>query len=557
MKDIQWQILDIYDEENLVDGVIQSLPAYLKVTFNIKANYTIKAYSPEGITSGETEGISYHGLADLWRIPFFEQSGEWKITIYLHDKDINDSTITLVMEIPQSLFQDLSELEAEIESSRNQISIVCDDWLESFTKDIHEISLSKEIKREPLGSLVKEIKNSTEVMDDWMQTFDQSDKDTSEKELDANWLHLNSELKIWQYHNQDLNNQISEEFSIPILLVHGWNADHTTWNNLALYLWEGGIRNIFAMDLLADFYGLDKNCQYLDNVIREVEKFTKKESFYIISHSFGGLVSRQFVKEYDNKGIRLLVTMGSPHYGIAKIFSRIFGTLKKRQLKKDGVDREKLPFPTLEAYLNNLDEKLNALQLTFNDSDLYLLTMVNICGDKIYGGDGLFKAIEVPDMINYTINASHLSINKSKATYNLIKGLMTGDSIVYKITLIQVNTIVKSPSDLQFYFLIKPKTNLNYQRYPFEEYLQTENEEFTCRLPKIIFSSCKKEAQNELLDIQILNNEHKKIAQKELFIGLGYKKEAGDLFEVESTEGYSFQFAVYSYRLHYKTKVVE
>ncbi|UCG01769.1 MAG: alpha/beta hydrolase [Candidatus Heimdallarchaeota archaeon] len=565
MKDIQWQILNIYDEENLVEGVLQSLPAYLKVIFNIKANYTIKAYSPEGVTNGEIEGVSYHGFVELWRIPLFEKSGEWKLSIHLHDENQHDKKTTLAFNILPKLFENLSELEAEIESSRKEISIIWDDWLESFTTESPHVKATDQRKdfSKQSGLVVNEIQTSTEVMDDWMQTFAEKDlgmteKDLRKEELEAYWSQINSELKIWQYIPHDLENNISKEFSIPILLIHGFSSDYTTWNSMAQYLWEGGFSNIFGMALYGDFYGLDRNCQHLDNVIKEVLKFTQIESIYLISHSFGGLVSRQFVKEYENrKRIQLLVTIAAPHYGIAKIFGRIMGSLKSRQLKKDAIDQEKLPYPTFEAYINHLEEKLESIQLTFTDEDLYILTMVNICGDKIYGGDGLFKAIEVPDMINFTVPSSHLSINKSKSTFNLIQSLMTGESVVYKITLIQVNPKLKSPPDLRFCMFIKPKTNPHYQRYPFQGFLQIEEKRLISQLPLIVFAYCKKEARNERLDIQIFDNENKKIAQKELFIGLGYKKEIGDVFEVETTLGYCFQFAVYSYKLHYKTKAAE
>ncbi|MFX0181596.1 MAG: esterase/lipase family protein [Candidatus Hodarchaeota archaeon] len=563
MKEIHWQILNIYDEGNLVDGILQSLPAYLNVKFNIKTDYKIKVYSPEGVISGKKEGVSYHGFTDNWRIPLLEQPGEWKLGIYLYDENqsIHNKTVIEIV-IPSNLFEDLSELGPEIESSRKEISIVCDDWLESFVTEIHETTHIENAEYgkflpKPSESLVKETQTSIIVLGDWFQSFDEKDQEIIEKDFTTNWVKINSELKIWQYLPRELESRIPEEYSVPILLIHGFSSDYTTWNLMAQYLWEGGFRNLYGMTLYGDFYGLDKNCQHLDEVIRELLKLSQKESIYLIGHSFGGLVSRQYVKEYDNKNVRLLVTIGSPHYGIAKIFSRLLGELKKRQLEKDAIDKEKLPFPTFEAYLNNLEEKLDSIQRVFTDSDLYLSTMVNICGNKIYGGDGLFKVIEVPDMINFTVSASHLSINKSKAIYNLIESIMTGDSIVYKITLIQVNPIIKSPPDCKFYIFIKPRANLHYQRYPFQGFLEIEENHLTSQLPLIIFVHCKKEAQNERLDLQVFDCENRKIAQKELFIGLGYKREIGDLFDVELKNGYGFQFGVYSYKLHYKIEAAE
>jgi pimeloyl-ACP methyl ester carboxylesterase len=566
MKDIHWQILNIYDEENLVDGILQSLPAYLNITFNIKTDYAIKVYSPEGLISGEKKGVSYHGLTESWRITILEQPGDWKISIYMYNENqsIHDKTV-LEIKIPSTLFEGLTELEAEIESSRKEISIICDDWLESFVIKIQETTHTEELGYEtdfskPSGSLVKDSQSSVGILGDWMQSFDEKDlieKDLHEEQLETNWVQINSELKIWQYLPKELERRIPEEYSIPILLIHGFSSDYTTWNYMAQYLWEGGFRSLYGMTLLGDFYGLDRNCQHLDRVIHNLLELSQKESIYLLGHSFGGLVSRQYVKEYDNKNVRLLVTIGSPHYGVAKIFSRLIGSLKKRQLKKDGIDREKLPYPTFEAFLNHLEEKLDSIQRVFTDSDLYLSTMVNICGNKIYGGDGLFKVIEVPDMINLTVNASHLSINKNKATYNLIESIMIGDSTVYKITLIQVNPTIKTPPDCKFYMFIKPRTNLQYQRYPFQGYLEIEDNNLKSQLPLIIFAYCKKEAQNELLDLQVFDNENRKIAQKALFIGLGYKGEVGDVFDVVLKIGYGFQFAVYSYKLHYKTEAAE
>lgn len=83
---IDYKILDVYDGDNVKGGVLQNIPAYLTVTFNIeeKTKYTFIAESPDGEITGNITGWANPVNNHHWRIPFLEQHGNWKIEIHLH-----------------------------------------------------------------------------------------------------------------------------------------------------------------------------------------------------------------------------------------------------------------------------------------------------------------------------------------------------------------------------------------------------------------------------------------------------------------------------------------
>ncbi|MFX1538850.1 MAG: esterase/lipase family protein, partial [Promethearchaeota archaeon] len=483
MRDFDYRVIDIYEEDNLIDGVLQHLPAYLTISFNVQAKYTFIAESPKGEITGHITGWARPGFINHWRLPILAPGGEWKVEIHLHyDDPIGMLLETILITVPSELFSHPSEKSPSIE----------DDYFAEIN-----VPTEEEIQYVDVTSRLTE--------------------------LDAHWLQLDSDLKIWRYVHHDTESRLKEDRFFPILLVHGFTSSYTTWNWIVRYLWtDMGFRNIFGMALYDDKLGVEKNADHLEKVIDEVLNLTNHDSLYLISHSLGGLIGRYFVKMYDPRKIRLLVTLGSPHMcGVPRFWGKIFALFKKAQLTGDEL--------TLHP-----SSKTRLTQTIFTEADLYILTMVNICGTKLRGGDGGFKAADnnVPDMVNLTVNYSHLSLHKNKEFFMIMRKLLLGESIIYKIRLLYVTTTRELAPKCRLYLRFKPRGKDNYQRYPYREYIQLNNERYVPEIPVIVFTYLRneKKAKIEHLEIQILSEEDEVVTQKNIIFGLGYKDKVSDLF---------------------------
>ncbi|UCG90390.1 MAG: alpha/beta fold hydrolase [Candidatus Heimdallarchaeota archaeon] len=510
MSEIEYQILDIYEGNNLKEGVLQNIPAYLTVSFEKKVNYTFVTKSPKGDIVGNISGIARSGFNHHWRIPILEQPGEWKIEINLQVAESGETIQEAILfYIPSQLF----DYQSIDEYSREE------DYLSELSMPTQE-----EIQYVDVTSKLVE--------------------------LDAHWLQIDPELQIYRYIYHDVESKLKDERFIPILLVHGFHSNYSTWNWMVRYLWADGFRNIFAMALYDDRLGVEKNTQHLEKVIDEILDLTNSESLYFIGHSLGGLVGRHYVKTFDPKKIKLLVTIGSPHLcGLSRIPRFVAFNILNR--------RAQLTEQELSMHPSSSTAKLTR---TFTEADLYVLSMVNICGTKFRGGDTGFKLKDnlVPDMINLGVNYIHTSLHRNEDTYKIIRNLIFGNSIIYKIRLLYITPTKESPKRARFCLYLKPKDKKDYQRYPNKDFIQVggktgKNEPFIPQIPMIIFTYLRDEEniKTDRLEIQIRDGKKKILVEDEIIIALGDKKKVSDHFSLDTGKGYLFQFAVYSYRLNY------
>ncbi len=508
MKEVEYEIIDVYESDNLKEGVLQNLPAYLTVSFNIEreTKYTFIAESPQGEITGNISGKAQPGFNHHWRIPILEQPGDWKVEIHLHfDKPVEMIREVVSIHIPSNLFDyRLDEEESSI-----------DDYLKDLI-----VPTQDEIQYVDVTSRLAE--------------------------LDAHWLQIDPELKIWRYIYQDVESKLKEERFFPILLIHGFHSHYSTWNWMVRYLWADGFRNIFAMALYDDTLGVEQNTHHLKNVIDEILDLTSYEELCLIGHSLGGLMGRFFVKSFDPKKVKLLVTIGSPHLCGLSLLPRLvaFNIINRRaQITKR--DLELHPSSTLKK-----------TQKIFTEADLYVLSMVNICGTKVRGGDTGFKFKDnlVPDMINLGVNYIHTSLHKNEDTYGIIHNLIFGKSIIYKIRLLYITPTVESPKKTKICLYFKPEGQKDYQQYPIKDFIQLkEKKPYIPQVPMIVFTYLRneKKIKRERLEIQIRDKKKRVLADDEIIFALGAKKQVSDHFNLDTGTGYMIQFAVYSYRLQY------
>lgn len=509
MKDFEYQVIDAFEGNNVIKGHLQRLPAYLTLsTLEIEASYIIDFISPEGKTVTNLTGNTRLGANYHWRIPIIEP-GEWKIHLQLKEKE----TMKLLKD----------NISLKVQTKLFEFSTVDEDY-----------------DNEYIAELATTLPSKGEIQD--------VDIYSRYIELNAHWLLFDTDLKLRRYIYQDTESKLKQGRFIPIILVHGFNSDYTTWNWLVRYLWADGFRNIFAVDLFDDRLGIEKNAEKLLEAIDEILRVSNHKSLYFIGHSLGGLVGRYIVKQFDPKKIKLLTTIGSPHIcGLSKIWGKIVILLKNAQLTERDV-------------ILNPSSTIIKTQKIMTEEDFYQQTMINICGTKILGGDGGFKFKDnlVPDMVNLGINYIHLSLHKNDDTYSILHNVIYANSIIYKIRLLYIQPVKENVKNEKICLYTRPKGKNDYQRYPISGFLEISTKKpFMPEVPIIIFTNLRNNKEKELVEIQIKNEKNKLIAKKEFIFALGYKKPIGDHFALETKTGFSFQFVIYSYRLHYELNEVE
>lgn len=340
-------------------------------------------------------------------------------------------------------------------------------------------------------------------------------------ELDAYWFLSNPEQKLHRFlytdeeieHNQGID---YTERLRPILLIHGYNSSHSTWNWMAQQLWNDGFRNIFALELISHTSGLPRLFEQVTEAIDYILSLLPNYEFLtLIGHSMGGMIARYYLKQKigRQRKVRLCVTLGSPHHGILGIFSAFHDLAvaftksflpSKLELVKDFSPKGRM---------KEINEMIMA-------EDLYTTTMVNIMGslNKYGGTDGLFRPKPVHDMINKTLSSGHFMLHKIDASYQLIQDFLTNQVKVLKLRLLHIEVPEdRRGREKEFFFIISHEGK-DWQRYPSSGYIGVKDHSLVPEEPLIIFSgmtyrsdkveiSIKVWERDILLDIEIVDQE--------------------------------------------------
>ena len=307
------------------------------------------------------------------------------------------------------------------------------------------------------------------------------------EELDSSWTLINSDLNLWRYYDEVPNiNYERDDLSRfrPLLLVHGYMSNHTTWNWMVNKLWTDGFRVIFAFEMSDYKKGFEHNMKHLARVvdyILEIEPVFNEID--ILGHSMGGAITKHFVKLYqDSSKVRLFIGLGPPLTGVFKLWKTLASLDYAQQTGNDFTDTD-----GLLAQINEI----------ITDEALYRLTQVNFFGSlrRYLGSDGFFKSKPVSDMINIQVSVPHFSLNKDEKVYSIIKPYLLRQNWFYKIRLLFIQntkfengdtgseitishnqSIDKTESVLdviKFDFKFIAKRNRT-ERYPKNSYLEVE-----------------------------------------------------------------------------------
>ena len=248
------------------------------------------------------------------------------------------------------------------------------------------------------------------------------------------WAEIVPDLILYRFSADVPKSEYEKEYILsdferfrPILLMHGYQSNHMSWNWLVLKLWEDGFRQIYALEMADYRKGFDYNMDQLADVVQYILHYqVNYKKIDIIAHSMGGQVTRQYLKmDKGAKYVRLFVSMGSPYKGVFKFWGKMASFDDAPESASDITNKVKL-------------DEINDAQY---EQSFYLLTQINIIGRlrRYFNTDGLFKNYPLPDMINFIVPTSHFNLNKTEKTYSIIKNFLFKRAWMFKIRLLSIH----------------------------------------------------------------------------------------------------------------------
>lgn len=118
----------------------------------------------------------------------------------------------------------------------------------------------------------------------------------------------------------------------PVVFVHGFTGDPHQFDPMTDWLASGGRNkdggivdpnkldrldgsaNLFSIQFSRSFNGIEKNSEELKKTIEAICRATGKSEVDVVVHSLGGLDTRDYLRENDEK-VRRFVMIGTPNHG--------------------------------------------------------------------------------------------------------------------------------------------------------------------------------------------------------------------------------------------------
>ena len=190
------------------------------------------------------------------------------------------------------------------------------------------------------------------------------------------------------------------------------------------------------------------------------------------------------------------------------------------------------------------------------EEDVYKLTMVNLMGAlPLVGTDGLFKPKPINDMVNIRIQANHFMVNKTEASYQIIRGFLFNRTKVFKLRLLYVK-IPKSKEvgNRKYYFNIYHEDKPS-QRYPISGFIELSDHILIPKEPLIIYVGMSLNPESDEIEIQVFEKKFLQdlaIINQKVVIPLGSTEKFFDSIVLTApTEKTKFVLALVSYKLEH------
>ncbi|MFH1891674.1 MAG: alpha/beta fold hydrolase [Candidatus Zixiibacteriota bacterium] len=120
--------------------------------------------------------------------------------------------------------------------------------------------------------------------------------------------------------------------TVPVVLVHGWNANESVWNSHIDMLRQDRFNYVWAVDNLdscgvAEEKNFDSNAHRLSDFIESKVDLTKDltgieiTTINIVAHSMGGVIARRYISDFTSgwaylRNVDNLIMLGTPNAGV-------------------------------------------------------------------------------------------------------------------------------------------------------------------------------------------------------------------------------------------------
>lgn len=146
--------------------------------------------------------------------------------------------------------------------------------------------------------------------------------------------------------------ELPEMTGHAVILLHGIIRSSKSMSRMEKSLKEGGFVPV-PFDYPSTQANLDRCSEYLDQVLKSLNGVGK---ISFVTHSMGGLVVRNWLRNHKDKRLTRLVMLGTPNKGAemadklrdVKLFKLILGPAGQQLVSGDASDIAKLPVPEFE-----------------------------------------------------------------------------------------------------------------------------------------------------------------------------------------------------------------
>jgi triacylglycerol lipase len=105
-------------------------------------------------------------------------------------------------------------------------------------------------------------------------------------------------------------------YSIPILLVHGFNHNRSAWFPLRARLRRAGFEAVYTLNLPRGNHAIAEHAEFVIQRAREIESALGIRELVLIGHSMGGLIACACAEQHAPVGkITHVITLGAPLHG--------------------------------------------------------------------------------------------------------------------------------------------------------------------------------------------------------------------------------------------------
>ncbi len=132
------------------------------------------------------------------------------------------------------------------------------------------------------------------------------------------WNEMRSLSGVWPrmiLHRWLLRDPAPAPAEVPVLLLHGVLCNAGVWCGTAQRLAQAGVPAVYTLSYGPPLASIETFAEQLAAKIDAIRAATGARQVALVGHSMGGLVARAYLRRYGGSGVRVLVTLGTPHHG--------------------------------------------------------------------------------------------------------------------------------------------------------------------------------------------------------------------------------------------------